>query len=213
MDALLQGRAELSLAAAGVGWVKKLRDSGADRVAERGFPTTRDEEWKYTNVKPIAKRQFRPAGPTGDGVAAADIARCAIDGLTCHRAVFVNGYFSPSLSDLSALPPGVNMDIWIDRSHYLVGRLQMMANNMWQGALLVFIVLSLFLRLKVAMWVVVGIPVTFFGTLFLMPHGPWPRLPRRTCRPGGRPSPWTRGGAGLPHASRRRPWRKDTTCR
>jgi multidrug efflux pump subunit AcrB len=74
----------------------------------------------------------------------------------------------------SALPPGVNMDIWIDRSHYLVGRLQMMANNMWQGALLVFIVLSLFLRLKVAMWVVVGIPVTFFGTLFLMPHGPWP---------------------------------------
>ena len=72
------------------------------------------------------------------------------------------------------LPPGVNMDIWIDRSHYLVGRLQMMVSNMWQGALLVFIVLSLFLRLKVAMWVVVGIPVTFLGTLFLMPHGPWP---------------------------------------
>ncbi len=72
------------------------------------------------------------------------------------------------------LPPGVEMDIWIDRSHYLKGRLQMMAKNMWQGALLVFIVLALFLRIKVAAWVVVGIPITFFGAMWLMPLGPWP---------------------------------------
>lgn len=72
------------------------------------------------------------------------------------------------------LPDGVNMDIWIDRSHYLKGRLQMMSSNMWQGALLVFIVLSMFLRMKVAMWVVVGIPITFLGAMWLMPHGPWP---------------------------------------
>jgi len=72
------------------------------------------------------------------------------------------------------LPPGVEMDIWIDRSHYLKGRLQMMAKNMWQGALLVFIVLALFLRIKVAAWVVVGIPITFFGAMWLMPIGPWP---------------------------------------
>ncbi len=73
-----------------------------------------------------------------------------------------------------ALPDGVRMDIWIDRSHYLKGRLQMMSSNMWQGALLVFIVLSMFLRMKVAMWVVVGIPITFLGAMWLMPHGPWP---------------------------------------
>jgi multidrug efflux pump subunit AcrB len=72
------------------------------------------------------------------------------------------------------LPDGVNMDIWVDRSHYLKGRLQMMSTNMWQGALLVFIVLSMFLRMKVAMWVVVGIPITFLGAMWLMPHGPWP---------------------------------------
>jgi multidrug efflux pump subunit AcrB len=72
------------------------------------------------------------------------------------------------------LPAGVEMDIWIDRSHYLKGRLQMMAKNMWQGALLVFIVLALFLRIKVAAWVVVGIPITFFGAMWLMPYGPWP---------------------------------------
>lgn len=72
------------------------------------------------------------------------------------------------------LPEGINLDIWIDRSHYLEGRLEMMTKNMWQGALLVFIVLSLFLRMKVAFWVVIGIPITFLGALWLMPHAPWP---------------------------------------
>ncbi len=74
----------------------------------------------------------------------------------------------------ASLPPGVKMDTWIDRSHYLRGRLEMMTTNMWQGALLVFIVLSLFLRMKVAGWVVVGIPITFLGAMWLMPLGPWP---------------------------------------
>ena len=73
-----------------------------------------------------------------------------------------------------SLPDGVEMDIWVDRSHYLKGRLQMMSSNMWQGAVLVFIVLSMFLRMKVAMWVVVGIPITFMGAMALMPLGPWP---------------------------------------
>ncbi|MGI9222101.1 MAG: efflux RND transporter permease subunit [Woeseiaceae bacterium] len=72
------------------------------------------------------------------------------------------------------LPAGVEMDIWVDRSHYLQGRLDMMTSNMWQGALLVFLVLSLFLRMKVAFWVIVGIPITFLGALALMPYGPWP---------------------------------------
>jgi multidrug efflux pump subunit AcrB len=72
------------------------------------------------------------------------------------------------------LPNGVEIDLWVDRSHYLIGRLEMMVKNMWQGALLVFLVLSLFLRMKVAGWVIIGIPITFLGALFLMPYGPWP---------------------------------------
>ncbi len=74
----------------------------------------------------------------------------------------------------ASLPDGVNLDVWIDRSHYLEGRLDMMMENMLQGALLVVIVLALFLRLKVALWVIVGIPIAFFGALWLMPLGPWP---------------------------------------
>ena len=72
------------------------------------------------------------------------------------------------------LPEGIQMDIWADRAYYLQDRLDMMLENMLLGALLVFIVLSLFLRVKVAGWVIVGIPITFFGALWLMPVNPWP---------------------------------------
>ena len=74
----------------------------------------------------------------------------------------------------ASLPEGVEMDLWVDRSHYLNGRLLMMTSNLWQGALLVFLILSLFLRMKVAGWVIIGIPITFLGAFFLMPFGPWP---------------------------------------
>jgi len=70
------------------------------------------------------------------------------------------------------LPPGVQMDTWIDLSYYLKGRLQMMQDNIISGAILVFIMLSLFLRVKVAFWVIVGLPITFLGALWLMPL--WP---------------------------------------
>jgi multidrug efflux pump subunit AcrB len=72
------------------------------------------------------------------------------------------------------LPDGIQMDVWADRSVYLNDRLQMMIDNIYLGALLVFIVLSLFLRMKVAGWVIVGIPITFLGALWLMPLNPWP---------------------------------------
>jgi multidrug efflux pump subunit AcrB len=72
------------------------------------------------------------------------------------------------------LPTGVNIEVWVDRSFYLQSQLNMMIQNMLQGALLVCLVLSIFLRWKVAAWVMIGIPITFFGALWLMPLGPWP---------------------------------------
>jgi multidrug efflux pump subunit AcrB len=74
----------------------------------------------------------------------------------------------------ASLAEGVNIDVWVDRSFYLKDRLDMMIKNMLQGAFLVCLILALFLRLKVASWVIVGIPIAFFGALWLMPHGPWP---------------------------------------
>ena len=70
------------------------------------------------------------------------------------------------------LPEGIEIDTWIDLSEYLQARLSMMYDNMLMGAVLVFIMLSLFLRVKVAFWVIVGLPVCFLGALWLMPL--WP---------------------------------------
>ncbi len=72
------------------------------------------------------------------------------------------------------LPDNVKLDVWVDRSFYLEGRLELMIQNMLQGGLVVFIILALFVRLRVAAWVILGIPIAFFGALWLMPYGPWP---------------------------------------
>jgi len=69
----------------------------------------------------------------------------------------------------TSMPSGVGMTAWADVTYYLKGRLDMMVKNLVIGALLVFLSLALFLRLKLAFWVIVGLPVAFLGTFFLMP--------------------------------------------
>ncbi|PSV27779.1 MULTISPECIES: efflux RND transporter permease subunit [unclassified Photobacterium] len=67
------------------------------------------------------------------------------------------------------LPSGVYLDTWGDMSHYLEGRLNMMLSNMLYGGILVFVILALFLDIRVAFWVILGIPFCFLGTLLFMP--------------------------------------------
>jgi Fe-S cluster assembly protein SufD len=90
--------------AAGPAWLAAVRRAAIERFAELGFPTTRNERWKYTNVAPIASVEFRPAakgqaGPT-DGSQACP---CFFE-LECPRLAFVNGYYNPGLSFLAGLP-------------------------------------------------------------------------------------------------------------
>lgn len=72
----------------------------------------------------------------------------------------------------SQLPEGVHIDSWADVTYYLEGRLDMMLGNLAMGAVLVFIILGLFLDLKLAFWVMAGLPVCFLGTFILMPLEP-----------------------------------------
>jgi len=67
------------------------------------------------------------------------------------------------------LPPGVQMDYWGDVSVFLNESLSLMTNNLLMGAGLVFVILSIFLRIKLAFWVMVGIPVSFLGAAMMMP--------------------------------------------
>ena len=67
------------------------------------------------------------------------------------------------------LPPEAQMTAWADNSFYLKGRIDMMLKNMALGAILVFIILGVFLHLKVAAWVIIGLPVAFLGAFMMMP--------------------------------------------
>lgn len=69
----------------------------------------------------------------------------------------------------AALPQGVKLETWVDMTYYLEGRLEMMMDNMKSGAVLVFLMLALFLRVRLAFWVMMGLPVCFLGTLLVMP--------------------------------------------
>ncbi len=69
----------------------------------------------------------------------------------------------------SQLPLGVSLEYWGDRSEVLKKRIRTLVNNAISGGILVFILLSLFLRPMVAFWVFIGIPVAFLGAFALMP--------------------------------------------
>ncbi|RTZ14476.1 efflux RND transporter permease subunit [Vibrio aquaticus] len=67
------------------------------------------------------------------------------------------------------LPSDLKIKTLVDMTYYLNARLDMMLKNLLQGAVLVALMLSLFLRVKLAMWVMVGLPVCFLGAVMLMP--------------------------------------------
>ena len=68
------------------------------------------------------------------------------------------------------LPANVSLGEWRDRSRIVKLRLQTLLDSAWQGGLLIFLILALFLRISVALWVCVGIPISFMGALLLMPE-------------------------------------------
>jgi Fe-S cluster assembly protein SufD len=86
-------------------WLAKLRQDGFDRFTAQGFPTTRQEEWRFTNVAPIAEGQFQLAPRVAIDKAA--IAALGLQAPGLDQAVVVNGRFDPGLSSLGSLPPGM----------------------------------------------------------------------------------------------------------
>lgn len=67
------------------------------------------------------------------------------------------------------LPQGLKIETLVDTTFYLNGRLDMMVKNLIQGAILVAILLSIFLRFRLAFWVMMGLPVCFLGAVMMMP--------------------------------------------
>jgi Fe-S cluster assembly protein SufD len=92
------------------GWIFPIRQAGITRFAELGFPTLQQEDWRFTNVAPIAKLPFRPIlQASAGGLTREVISECTFGDLAASRLVFVNGHYAPDLSSPGPLPPGVTV--------------------------------------------------------------------------------------------------------
>ena len=90
-------------------WLRDIRRAAMDRFGELGFPTTKNEEWRFTNVAPIARTAFVPAkvpsgypkvGKSSDG------SPWITD---CRTLAFINGRFDSKLSEIGGLPQGLKV--------------------------------------------------------------------------------------------------------
>ena len=94
---------------AGPDWLWALRKQGMARFQALGFPTTKNEDWHFTSVAPIADRAFRLAPLEVRGVKRSDLARFNFGENGWHTLVFVNGAFSEDLSSAAVLGKGVRV--------------------------------------------------------------------------------------------------------
>ncbi len=88
-------------------WLQSFRRAAIERFEASGFPTTRDEDWRYTSVAPIEATPFRlaPDEPP-DGVTAEAVAALSVGVSSSSRLVFVNGRCAPKLSCIRPTPGG-----------------------------------------------------------------------------------------------------------
>src|SRR2546422_9849488 len=80
-------------------WLRQLREGAIARFTELGFPTMKQEEWRFTSVAPIAETRFALARPEATLTPAPrDIDRFVPRAAGRRRLVFVNGRHVPALS-------------------------------------------------------------------------------------------------------------------
>lgn len=108
VESMQAAAASLKLQVSGPAWLDDARHAAMQAFVERGLPDTRNELWKYTNLRALSQRRDDPVDPHA--------ARRAIpDGLlppssnNAARMVFVNGAFRADLSALAELPDGVTL--------------------------------------------------------------------------------------------------------
>ena len=89
-----------------VPWVELVRSGAIDRYEQLGFPTVHEEEWKYTNLAPLAKESFRPVTSPVD-FAGANVWRFAYPETANAHLVVVNGFLREDLSVTTALGDNV----------------------------------------------------------------------------------------------------------
>src|SRR5262249_54441181 len=75
---------------------------------QTGFPTTKDEDWRFTNVNAVSQASFHVLPAACQHIAPSDLEQFRLPGAT-GRLVFVNGRLAPALSESGTLPKGVKV--------------------------------------------------------------------------------------------------------
>jgi Fe-S cluster assembly protein SufD len=95
--------------AAAPAWLRALRASAFARFSAVGFPTLRDEDWRFTSLAPLTRTSFRLARGSENRFTVSDLVQWRMEGAAA-RLVFVDGRFEPGLSNWSALPKGTTVN-------------------------------------------------------------------------------------------------------
>lgn len=90
-------------------WARTLRSAAILRFETLGFPTTRNEDWHFTSVAPIAEREFRPLAGARGAVSSAALGPYTFGATDWPTLVFVNGRFDAGLSHGGTLSDGVRV--------------------------------------------------------------------------------------------------------
>ena len=87
----------------------KLREKGAQAIRTMPFPTTKDEDWRFTSLKALSREEFTPADELDSSVEASEISSRILPEAESTHVVFINGKFSDEHSDLSGMPEGAHV--------------------------------------------------------------------------------------------------------
>ncbi|WP_119678974.1 Fe-S cluster assembly protein SufD [Indioceanicola profundi] len=119
-----------SLPGTGLPWLTELRAAGIDRFAKTGFPTQRNEAYRFTSLRALERQNFAVA-PRGGAAVVPEQVPVVVEG--SHRLVFVNGRFDAALSSIGNLPQGVVLE---SMAAALTGNPELVAENLGRTATL-----------------------------------------------------------------------------
>ena len=97
-------------------WLDTVRQSAMARFEQVGFPHRKLEEWRFTNVDPIAKTKFAIAKPSHDPKAIEGAMKFSFGSEALCELVFINGHYTEQLSRLGKLPRGAVIKTLVDSS-------------------------------------------------------------------------------------------------
>lgn len=89
-----------------VAWAQEVRDRAADWVRQYTLPSTRDEEWRFTDLSSLRQVGFQGSAQNIELVSA-EVASLTLPEAANSRLVFVNGVYAPALSAVASLPDGI----------------------------------------------------------------------------------------------------------